>query len=418
MGFASSYLEKRAIFPRLIKEAPVSGTSIIIVVPSYNEPGITGLLDSLASCNPPACEVEVMVVFNAPRRTISENTGNNSESINKTIQWQKEKHQLPFRLFTVDVTSHSTGGWGVGLARKTGMDEAVRRFDFLERPDGVILSLDADCKVESNYLTEIDKELYRKKERAACSIYFEHPVSGNEFSQNIYRSAALYELHLRYYLQGIIYTGFPYTYHTLGSAMAVKAHAYVKAGGMNKRQAGEDFYFIQKLMPAGGYFSLNTTTVHPSPRLSDRVPFGTGVTISKILREKSRDLLTYNFNSFRELRLFFGMVGDIYNCSKGNYDKFYLTLPESIRIFIGIREWKDKITEIKFNTSGFQSFKKRFFNWFNMFKVVKYMNFVHEGLFKKTPVKQASRQLLLEKNIFCDSDDPVNLLKCYRELEK
>ena len=55
--------------------------------------------------------------------------------------------------------------------------------------------------------------------------------------------------------------------------MAVKALPYVKAGGMNRRQAGEDFYFIQKLVPSGGYFSLNSTTVYPSPRASDQGSF-------------------------------------------------------------------------------------------------------------------------------------------------
>jgi len=42
---------------------------------------------------------------------------------------------------------------------------------------------------------------------------------------------------------------------------------------MNRKQAGEDFYFIQKLMPLGGYFALNSTAIYPSPRESSRVPF-------------------------------------------------------------------------------------------------------------------------------------------------
>ena len=68
------------------------------------------------------------------------------------------------------------------------------------------------------------------------------------------------------------FTGFPYVHHTVGSAIAVKAMTYVKAGGMNRRMAGEDFYFIQKLLPAGGFFNLNQTTVYPSPRSSQGFP--------------------------------------------------------------------------------------------------------------------------------------------------
>ena len=48
MGFASAYLEERALFPEIIKEAPDKNTGIIVVVPSYDEPGIAKLLDSLA----------------------------------------------------------------------------------------------------------------------------------------------------------------------------------------------------------------------------------------------------------------------------------------------------------------------------------------------------------------------------------
>ena len=50
MGFASSWLKERALFPELIKEAPSANTGIIVVVPSYDEPEITDLLDSLDLC--------------------------------------------------------------------------------------------------------------------------------------------------------------------------------------------------------------------------------------------------------------------------------------------------------------------------------------------------------------------------------
>ncbi len=66
MGFASAYLKERAFFPQKIIEAIDRDTGIIVVVPAYNEPGITGLLDSLAKCREPECKVEVIIVINAP----------------------------------------------------------------------------------------------------------------------------------------------------------------------------------------------------------------------------------------------------------------------------------------------------------------------------------------------------------------
>ncbi len=418
MGFASTYLENRALFPQLIKGAPDNKTSIIVVVPSYNEPGITDLLDSLALCNDPYCKVEVLIVVNAPANAGEDSLANNRKTILNIENWKKNHSNCFFRLYTIDATSFVINGWGVGLARKTGMDEAVRRFNFLDRPDGVILNLDADCTVAKNYFSAVNFELLKRKDRSACSIYFEHPISGNDFSEMVYTSIILYELHLRFYFQGLKYSCFPYVYHTVGSAVAVKALPYIKAGGMNRRIAGEDFYFIQKLIPAGGYFNLNTTAVYPSPRSSFRVPFGTGATIAKLTTENHEILLTYNMQSFNELKSLFGMTVQIYNCKSVNVADSFSDLPEGLKLFIGEEEWTEKILEIKGNTSGLQSFQKRFFGWFNMFKIVKYLNHSHSGTFKKTSVVESALELLNTIGNNFRSNNPRDILLYYRKLEK
>ena len=66
MGFATSWLDKRALFPEFINEPPDNQTGIIVVIPAYNEPGIADLLDSLVKCIEPGCRVEVLVIVNAP----------------------------------------------------------------------------------------------------------------------------------------------------------------------------------------------------------------------------------------------------------------------------------------------------------------------------------------------------------------
>jgi hypothetical protein len=417
MGFASAWLKERTLFPELIKEAPSENTGVIVVVPSYDEPEITDLLDSLASCQEPVCKVEVIIIVNAPADAGRESLKNNQESILKAEIWKKEHPFGFFDLYIIDGSSLSSEGWSVGLARKTGMDEAVRRFDLLNKPDGIILNLDADCKVKSNYFTAVYREMHDRRDRSACSVYFEHPISGNEFPQEVYRSIILYELHLRYYLQGLAFTGFPYVHHTVGSAIAVKALPYVKAGGMNRRMAGEDFYFIQKLLPAGGFFNLNQTAVYPSPRSSARVPFGTGVTILRLTEEKSETLLTYNPEAFSELKTLFSLIGRIFLCKNDDPEFAYNDLPPGIRQFTGMQEWTAKIREIKSNTSGIKSFRKRFFGWFNMFKIVKYLNSVHSLFLVKKPVVECASELLNAIGIDFKTDDAAELLKYYRLLE-
>jgi len=417
MGFASAWLEERAIFPEIIKEAPDKLTGIIVVIPAFDEPGIRQVLDSLALCTEPECKVEVIVVVNAPADAAEECIYNNKLTIKNIESWKKENRNCFFRLFAFTAES-SVKGWGVGLARKAGMDEAVRRFSSIDNPEGVIVNLDADCLVEKNYFVSLYNDLLIRKGRTACSIYFEHPVSGNDFPESVYKSITLYELHLRYYFQGLAYSGFPYVFHTVGSAVAVKALQYIKAGGMNRRQAGEDFYFIQKLVPAGGYFSLNSTTVYPSPRASFRVPFGTGASIGKLTSEPGSSLLTYNFNAFKELRTFFAGTEKYYDCSIEELSGYYKFLPEGLRLFSEEKDWKDKMREISINTSGLSSFKKRFFGWFNMFRIVKYLNYVHQDYFKKSDVEVSACELLDAIGINAGSKDPGELLSLYRTLEK
>lgn len=418
MGFASDYLQERTLFPQRIEEAPDSGTGIIIVVPAYNERSIDKMLDSLSKCREPGCRVEVIIVINAPDNAPTGSLENNLQA-NKDIEsWKKANLNCFFRLYSFIVPQYSVNGWGVGLARKTGMDEAVRRFNELNKPEGIILNLDADCTVQQSYLVAVFEEFLNRADRTACSIYFEHPLSDNSYPENILRNIALYELHLRYYFQAQVYTGFPYVFHTVGSAIAVKALPYIKAGGMNRRQAGEDFYFVQKMVSAGGYFSLNSTAVYPSPRISDRVPFGTGASMGKLNNENGSTLLTYNLDAFSELKTFFSLTDLIYECRNDGLQKIYLTIPESLRSFLDEKEWIEKIMEVKNNTSGIISFKKRFFGWFNMFKIVKYLNFVHAGYFEKIPVEIAATELLKTMGANYEMTDAVGLLMVYRKIEK
>jgi len=281
-----------------------------------------------------------------------------------------------------------------------------------------MVCLDADCTVERNYFVSICDEFFKRKERSACSISFEHPLSGTEFPEEIYNNIILYELHLRYYLQGLRYSGFPYPYHTVGSAVAVRALQYVRAGGMNRKQAGEDFYFIQKLVPLGGYFNLNSTTVYPSPRESYRVPFGTGATITRLMRDGEQKLITYNTDGFMELRSLFSIAETLYKSTDTEVNLYYKNLPGGLRSFISDEEWLQKIAEIKSNTSGKESFRKRFFDWFNMFRIVKYLNHVHEGFFEKKPVIEAASELLKVTGYQFYSMDPQDLLNIFRKMER
>jgi Glycosyl transferase family group 2 len=417
MGFASEWLQSGPVYPELIKEAPDKRTGIIVVVPSFDEPAVIKLLESLAACKRPDCSAEVIIVVNAPVHADEKCLENNRITINKAKEWQKNANPF-FRLYLLNFEKPVIKGWGVGLARKTGMDEALRRFDRIGREEGIIACMDADCTVAANYFHALEDALLNHSGRKACSIYFEHPLTAEKHPREVLNAALQYEMHLRFYFQSLKYTGFPYVFHTVGSALAVKALPYMKAGGMNRRQAGEDFYFVQKLVAAGGYFSLNSTTVFPSPRISGRVPFGTGAAIGKMINTRQKELLTYNPKSFADLKTFFQMAERFYSVEDDQVEMLYNSFPLSVRTFVSYDEWKTKLNEVKANTSGLPAFRKRFFEWFNMFRIVKYLNYVHTDQFIKVPVYDASVELLKQTGLALFEGDAESLLFFLRKLEK
>ena len=418
MGFAPAWLEFGTLFPLLIDEAPDEETGIIVVIPAFDEPSIIELLDSLLICIPPECSCEVVIIINASEHASDQSLENNLTSFLDIREWKKRNKNCFFQLFAINLGQPAIKGWGVGLARKAGMDEAAKRFNLINKPEGIIASLDADCTVRDNYFIALQNELMKRKDRKGCSIYFEHPVSGNSFSENIYNAVYQYELHLRYYFQALLFTGFPNVFHTVGSSIAVKNLSYIKAGGMNRRQAGEDFYFVQKLVSAGGYFSLNSTTVYPSPRASDRVPFGTGAAVGKMVEKNEKELMTYNPLAFRDIKAFFGYTEKMFQSNSVEKKNLFFKFPESVKIFLVEQEWVQKITEIKGNTSGLISFRKRFFDWFNMFRIVKYLNLSHKSIFEKLTVADAAEKLLKYKRMEPVDIKTIDLLEFYRKLER
>ncbi|NLA48256.1 MAG: hypothetical protein GX876_02205 [Bacteroidales bacterium] len=298
------------------------------------------------------------------------------------------------------------------------MDEALRRFDALDNPEGVIVCLDADCTVHEDYFVSLEKELLNNSKACACSLYFEHPVGDDPGPASPYRGIILYELHLRYYVGALRAIGYPFAFHTVGSAMAAKAGEYMRVGGMNRRQAGEDFYFIQKLVQSGRYFSINSTSVYPSPRQSHRVPFGTGATIGKLAEDSEQQFFTYNMDAFRELEVLFSMKENLFRSGKRERDSLYDDLPPGLRYFLDRDDWLMKLEEIRSNTAGYESFSKRFFGWFNMFRTVRFMNSVHGEVHKRKPVALAACDLLYHIGHDVIPDDALQLLKHFRQLDR
>jgi hypothetical protein len=127
--------------------------------------------------------------------------------------------------------------------------------------------------------------------------------------------------------------------------------------------------------------------------------------------------LSYNFMAFMELKTLFSLIDRIFLYENDDPDFAYSDLPPGIKQFVDKEEWTSKIREIKLNTSGIQSLRKRFFGWFNMFKIVKYLHSVHNSFFRKIPVNECAAELLRTIGKDFRSGDASDLLRYYRLLE-
>jgi len=394
---ANLYLERYAWKDSILPEyIPKKDLKTIVVIPSFKEAQLLQALDSLNNCDKPKEAVLILVVINEPAETTTEITAVNLECLD-SLKKYNSNYELVFSYQKLPKKKA-----GVGLARKIGMDEAVRIFEKIGE-DGIIVCYDSDCLCAQNYLVEIENHFLNLKAKAGI-VFYEHQLSGANKDLIIQ-----YESYLRYYISALRYAKYPHAHQTLGSCIIVRSSTYQKQGGMNTRQAGEDFYFLNKVIPHGGFVEINTTTVYPSDRVSDRVPFGTGRAVEQLMHSQG-SYEVYNPKSFEDLRKFFSGIEYDMESDPAN-------VPDSILDFLDI-SMEDDVQEIRRQTTTQQAFEKRFFGWFNAFKILKYVHFARDNHYPNVTLTEALLWLdsKTENRIF--SENPETQLANLRNMDR
>lgn len=424
MGFAGQYLAKNRGVESFISASPAKDLKYVVVIPSYDEDRLIDTLNALWEAQRPRYSIEIIVVVNSSRETSADIREKNRQTLREIDTWSRNYCDRDFAAYALYVPEIPGKDFGAGMARKIGMDEAINRFEQLNRDDGYIISLDADTAVADNYFTAIEQTIAKRPAMNAGILYFEHPVEGGEFPRDIYDAVAKYELFLRYYNQALRWTGFPYAFHTIGSAFFVRALAYVKQGGMIRRKAGEDFYFLNKVFQLGNICEVHSTAVYPSPRFSGRVLFGTGPEVEKITREPDKPYMTYDPEAFRALKAFFYGIDQLFHCNEREVEDYLNALEPGLEDFLRSVGLKDEIKRINNNCKRPEVFRKHFFQWFGGLKIIRYMHVVHDKFLDKVPVHLAASEMLKMLGYSGQFDNSsVNsrifqLLSKYREIER
>lgn len=188
---------------------------------------------------------------------------------------------------------------GVGRARKIGLDSALALYLCGKVRSAMVGSTDADVTLPRDYWSQLSAGAHQAEGVLP-------PFSGLLFpyrhilpEQGLMRDRMTeLEVSFRYYVLGLAFAHSPYAYHTLGSALAVSLPHYARVRGVPNRQAGEDFHLLAKLSKLAPLARLTEGTVEIETRLSDRVPFGTGPSLTRTLQTPHEKLRVYHPWSF------------------------------------------------------------------------------------------------------------------------
>jgi len=418
MNILKMYIDRQNDQYAKFLDLPGKTSSVFVVIPCFNEPGILASLNSLADCYPPGSDVSVLVVINHPEDADEAAVAQNISTLDCIEGWRSQHRHLFFDVQRIYAPSLPLKWAGVGWARKIGMDEAVKQIFNNGFSDGIIISFDADSTVSPNYFESVEKSFCENPKFSFFTINFEHPLDNRNLSPENREAIIRYELHMRYYRFAMQWSGYPHAIHTVGSSFACKVSAYVKQGGMNRRKAGEDFYFLHKMVLVGSYGNINSTTVFPSARPSDRVPFGTGAAVKKWIEGSSGLNFTYSLNAFSNLKPLFLNASLFWQMEYPEIEKIFRNLHTTLQSYFKKAQTIDKIIELKKNCSSAEVFGTRVFHLLDAFWILKYLNFAHETAYELGDLRTEATMLLQHIGIQTENNSsPENLLEIFRDLD-
>jgi hypothetical protein len=368
--------------------------SQIVVIPAYAEKEfLFSTLASLAYNDPSSLEDSlILCVINNKNSAPAEVKENNQQTIrcfNALIKAESLQKFNPdpvltdlltvladskIRLGYIDASSkgleipEKTGG--VGMARKIGMDMALRLHSIRSTKPGLIYSLDADTIVQHNYLSVIKNSVV--KINGAAVIAYEH-----QFPRKIEEQAAIccYEIFLRYWVLGLRYARSPFAFHSIGSTMVTTSEAYLKVRGMNKREAGEDFYFLNKLAKIAVMAYIKETCVYPSARSSNRVPFGTGAKVKHYLHQGTPEYLLYDPQIFIILADWLKLMKRSYFLPEQEILAKAAIIHPALTDFLAHSDFVSVWLKIRQHTKEEIIRARQFHDWFDGFKTLKLINY-------------------------------------------
>ncbi|MFK7825343.1 MAG: hypothetical protein AB8G05_14405 [Oligoflexales bacterium] len=293
---------------------------------------------------------------------------------------------------------------GVGLARKIGCDIAFFLWFANKSIAPFAFTSDGDAVLPQDYFVGFDWKVLVDEHVSAVTFPFEHFELAS-MNKNEIRAMHAYDFYLRYYQQGLENSGSPYAYQNIGSTICFSLSFYGKVRGFPKKQAGEDFYFLNKLRKMGPIREKKGNTIQLQGRPSIRVPFGTGKSIINIAGTlaKGEEYLIYHPHVFKILKILLEEVDHF--CEFKNYHRFLVACEKrfllnklyyceknffnindlnEIMVNLGLKDFlQNKINQVM-SQNVYQ-----FMVWFDSFKTLKFVHELRDKFFPSIAILSA-----------------------------
>ncbi|MCX5770434.1 MAG: hypothetical protein NTZ09_09210 [Candidatus Hydrogenedentes bacterium] len=394
------YLEKKAdLQSRPLHYSGAEDADTVVVIPALAEKDLLfRTLDFLAA-NPPGhlARTLVICVVNNRRQppAYPNHARNNQETLARLETMVRSSG--PLRLGYIDASSPGCelpDKAGVGLARKIGLDSGLALLADNRCENGLLVCLDADTRVEPSYLPAL-RNSFGQPGAWAAVVDYAHEARAREAESPQEASAVMcYELFLRYHVLGLAWAGSPYAFPTIGSTMSCTARAYVAVAGMNQRQAGEDFYFLQQLAKTGPVRRIRQTTVHPSPRPSWRVPFGTGQRVGRFLAGVQDEYVLYDPRTYDVLKRWLDVVREGLDARAEGLLSLSENICPPLRVFLEQAGFPAIWPGLQKNNPDLEKRLAQFHRWFDGFKTIKMIHYLRDNGYPEVEMFGAVRQLI------------------------
>lgn len=366
----------------------------VLVIPALAESvGLFQTLEDLAAA-PAPCRERTLVLVVINNRALPH--GREEDLADNALCLARfRRGELPagLRLSWIDASSPGRElppKGGVGHARKIGLDHGLRLLHGEGELDGPLISLDGDSRVDENYLPALYRAFSRKRPWTAVVAYA-HPTDGDAANRD---AIVAYEIFLRHHELGLAHARSPWAFPTIGSTIACTARAYATVGGMRRRRAGEDFYFLQALAKTGPLRRVDDTIVRPASRPSHRVPFGTGRSVADLLSGSRSPHMLYDPRTYEILRCWLELA-------TGRLEEDAETLLAGARAihgelatFLRLQDFAAAWERIRRNARSDTQLLRQFHQWFDGFRCFKLVHHLRDAAFPVRDLMEGTVELL------------------------